>query len=71
LILLLREYHDVFAFGPKEIPSMDLTVMEHSLNVDPLHKSAIKKKRDIGPERATAATIEVQKLLEAGFIREC
>jgi len=47
------------------------TVMEHWLNVDPHHRPVIQKKRHIGPERAAAANADVQKLLEARFIREC
>ena len=47
------------------------TVMEHRLNVDPHHRPIIQKKRHMGPERTAAANAEVQKLLEAGFIREC
>jgi len=47
------------------------TGMEHRLNVDPHHQPIIQKKRHMGPERAAAANAKVQKLLEAGFIREC
>jgi len=71
LTSLLREYRDVFSFGPEKILDIDPAVMEQRLNVDPLHKSVIQKKRHMGPERAAAATAEVQKLLEVGFIREC
>jgi len=46
-------------------------VIEHRLNVDPNDKPMIKKKRYMGPKQATAGTADVQKLLEAGFIREC
>ena len=35
LISLLQEYKDVFTFRPKEMPGIDLLVMEHHLNVDP------------------------------------
>ena len=52
------------------MPGIDLAIMEHKLNVDPLHKSVVQKKEHMGPERAAAATTEVQKLLEAGLIRE-
>jgi len=31
----------------------------------------IQKKQHMGPDRASAATAEVQKLLEVSFIREC
>ena len=71
MVSLLLEYRDVFTFGPEEMPGIDPTIGEHRLNVDPLYKSVIQKKRHMGPERAAAATAEVQKLLEVGFIREC
>jgi len=38
LLSLLREYRDVFAFGCEENPSISPTIMEHRLNVDPLHR---------------------------------
>jgi len=31
----------------------------------------IQKKQHIGPKRTATTTMEVQKLLEAGFVREC
>jgi len=68
---LLREYKDVFAFGPDEIPGITPNVMEHELSVDPRHKPVIQKRRYMGLERAFVANAEVQKLLEASFIREC
>jgi len=58
-------------FGPEEMPGIALNVMEHWLNMDPRHKPVIQKKRHMGPERVAASNAEVQKLLEAGFIREC
>ena len=66
--MLLQEYWDIFTFGSEEMPSIDPVIMEHKLNVDP---PIIQKKRHIGPERVAAATAEVQKLVEAWFIREC
>ena len=71
LISLLWEYRDIFAFGPEKMPGIDPTVAEHKLNVGSLYKAVIQKKRHMGPERAASATAEVQKPLEAGFIREC
>ena len=71
LLSLLLLYRDVFRFGPEEIPGIAPTVMEHRLNVDPIHRPVVQKKRHIGPERAVVANVEVQKLLEVGFIREC
>ena len=52
------------------MPSIDPNVTEHRLNVDPRHKPIIQKKHHMGSERAAAAYVEVQRLLDAGFIRE-
>ena len=71
LIFLLRQYEDVFAFEPSEMPGIAPDVMQHRLNVDPSHNPAIQKRQHLGAERSAAAAAEVKKLLEAGFIREC
>ena len=52
------------------MPGIDHTIMEHKLNVDPTHKLIVQKKQHMGPERVVAATVKVQKLLEAGFVRK-
>jgi len=52
------------------MPGINPKVMEHLLNIDPVPKPVIQKKRHMGPERAATTTIEVQKLLEESFIRE-
>ena len=61
----------MFTFIPKEMPGFASIVMEHRLNVDPLCMLVVQKKHHMGPEGAAAANAEVQKLLEARFIREC
>jgi len=71
LLSLLREYKDVFIFGSEEMPSIAPTVIEHRLNVDPLHRPVVQKRHHMGLERAVVANAKVQKLLKAGFIREC
>jgi len=71
LISLLREYRDVFAFSPEEMPDINPAVIQQRSNMDPLQKPIIQKKQHMGPERAAAAVAEVQKLLEVRFIREC
>ena len=52
------------------MPGIDPAIIEQWLNVDPTYKPAIQKKRHMGPERAATATAEMQKLLEANFIKE-
>jgi len=50
LVSLLREYKDVFAFEPEEMPGIAPTVMQHHLNDDPQHKPVVQKKYHMGPE---------------------
>ena len=35
LIMLLKEYKDVFAWDYREMPGLDLGLVVHTLNVDP------------------------------------
>lgn len=35
MILLLKEFRDVFAWDYNEMPRLDLRLVEHKLNVDP------------------------------------
>jgi hypothetical protein len=44
--------------------------MEHVLNVDPAAKPVRQRQRTMSKERKKAAQAEVQKLLDAGAIRE-
>ena len=53
------------------MPGIAPEVMQHNLNVDLAHKPIIQKRRHLGTKRSAATAIEVNKLLEAGFIREC
>jgi len=59
LVSFLREYNDVFAYRPEEMPRIAPNVMEHRLNIDPRHKPVIQKKRHMGPERVAAANAGV------------
>ena len=71
LISLLCEFKDVFAFGVEEMPGIDPELAVHKLAVDPKRKPIRQKKRNHGEERNQAAAVEVKKLLDAGFIRQC
>jgi hypothetical protein len=44
-------------------------VIEHKLSINPSYKSSKKKERIYTPERRETIQQEVNKLLEAGFIR--
>jgi hypothetical protein len=46
------------------------SIIEHRLQVNPLPKPRKQKLRQMSDEKAAAAKVEVQRLLEVGFIRE-
>jgi hypothetical protein len=60
---------DVFAWQISDIPGIHREVVEHKLCIDPLYKSIKQKERRYTPERREAIRLEVNKLLEVGFIR--
>nr|XP_021851941.1 uncharacterized protein LOC110791498 [Spinacia oleracea] len=69
LVTLLREFQDIFSFAVEEMPGIDPSIAVHKLNVDESLKHVRQKKRNHGEARNKVAAEEVQKLLEAGFIR--
>ena len=66
---LLKEYMDVFAWTYDEMPSLDLGLVVHALNVDPGVKPVIQPARVFHTNVETQITQEVKKLLAAGFIK--
>jgi len=52
------------------MPGIDPRIMTHRLSVCKEAKPVAQKKRRLGEEKRKAAMEEVQKLLNAGFIRE-
>jgi hypothetical protein len=51
------------------MPGIPREVIEHRLGIDPTFKPIKQKERKYTPERRKAIRLEVNKLLEAGFIR--
>ncbi|XP_074351399.1 uncharacterized protein LOC141690504 [Apium graveolens] len=70
LVRFLQENKDVFAWTAADIPGIDMGLITHKLNMDPNRKTVKQKKRIFAPERQEAIKQEVEKLLEAGFIKE-
>ncbi|XXG51512.1 hypothetical protein AAC387_Pa03g0060 [Persea americana] len=70
LLNLLEENKAVFAWTPYEMPGIDPAVICHELKVDPNHKPVLQKPRRTGVPQTEAVVEEVQKLLEAGAIKE-
>ena len=69
LILLLKEFKDVFAWDYSEMPRLDPGLVVHTLNVDPRAKPVAQFARVFHIEIEKQIVKEVQKLLVAGFIK--
>jgi hypothetical protein len=69
LVTFLRENLDVFAWQILNMPGIPREVIEHKLGIDPAFKPIKQKERRYTPERREAIRLEVNKLLEAAFIR--
>ena len=70
MISFLRANQDVFAWKHKDMPGIDRKIIQHCLNINPKYKPIQQKRRVFAPERNKAVTEEVEKLLEANFIKE-
>ncbi|GJU85409.1 hypothetical protein Tco_1292955 [Tanacetum coccineum] len=70
LCSLLKENLDIFAWQPSDMTRVLLSVAEHRLNIREGYSPVRQKKRGQAPERAKAIQVEVQKLVDAGIMRE-
>ena len=70
LTQFLKHSKDVFAWKQADMGGIDPTVITHRLNASPYFKPVKQKRRSFGPERQKAINEEVEKLLQAGAIRE-
>lgn len=70
VISLLRQYQQVFAWGPEDMPGVSPDLITHRLNVDPRVKPIQQKRRNFAPERSQAVTEEVIKLLNSKIVKE-
>ncbi|GKV05528.1 hypothetical protein SLEP1_g17529 [Rubroshorea leprosula] len=70
LIAFLRANNDVFAWTSADMPGIPNSVSQHKLSTNPLKKPVVEKQRLFGGERLQAIKDEVEKLLQAGFIRK-
>ncbi|GKV13633.1 hypothetical protein SLEP1_g24621 [Rubroshorea leprosula] len=69
LVKLLRECKDVFAWNYDEMPGLDLTLVSHSLNVDPSMKLVVQPNCAFHPEVTLKIKEELEKLLATRFIK--
>nr|XP_025632973.1 uncharacterized protein LOC112727450 [Arachis hypogaea] len=66
----LRANADLFAWTSGDMPGISPSVITHKLAVSPAARPISQKKRNLGTEKREASMAEVNKLLEAKFIRE-
>nr|GFD46731.1 reverse transcriptase domain-containing protein [Tanacetum cinerariifolium] len=67
---LLKRNLDIFAWQPSDMTGVPRSVAEHRLNVRDGYPPIRHKKRGQAPERTKAIQAEVEKLVEAGIMRE-
>jgi len=70
LIQFLRNNQDVFAWSSSDLRGISRDVMEHTFKVDPKAKPVKQGQQPMSEERRKAMQAEVQKLMDAGVIRE-
>ncbi|GLT31014.1 hypothetical protein SLA2020_057820 [Shorea laevis] len=69
LLEFLQVNQDVFAWTTDEMPGIPTEFAVHKLSTDPTRKPVVQKRHLFGPEKQAAIDEEIQKLLQAGFIR--
>jgi hypothetical protein len=72
LIKLLKEYKDFFAWDYSEMPGLDRSIVQHQLPTKPGCKPYKQPPRNIYKDEILVNVIkEVERLIEANFIRPC
>jgi hypothetical protein len=71
MITLLKEYADCFAWDYTEMPELDRSIVEHQLPLKKGFRPFQQRARQIKVEVLVEVKKEVEKMLEAGFIRPC
>jgi hypothetical protein len=70
LLLFLDKHNDVFIWMTYDLTGVSKSIIEHKLHVNPSAKPRKQKLRKMSDEKIAATKAEVQRLLDAGFIRE-
>ena len=70
MLLFLIQNVDVFAWNPYEVPGVDPEFIVHRLNVDLSFSPKKQKPRRSAKEHVKVVKLEVNRLKEAGAIRE-
>nr|GEX48623.1 hypothetical protein [Tanacetum cinerariifolium] len=70
LCSVLKKNLDIFAWQPSDMTGVPRSVAEYRLNIREGYTPVRQKKRGQAPERARAIQAKVQKLVDAGIMRE-
>ena len=68
---LLKEYRDCFAWDYTEMPGLDRSIIEHRLLLKKGFRPFQQRARQMKAEVLEEVKKEVEKMLDAGFIRPC
>ncbi|GAU39327.1 hypothetical protein TSUD_60780 [Trifolium subterraneum] len=68
VIVLLREYVDIFAWSYQDMPGLDPEIVEHHLPLKPECPPVKQKLRRTHPDMALKIKEEVQKQIDDGFL---
>ena len=71
LIELLKEYSDFFAWEYHEIPGLSRDIVEHRLDIRPDYRPFKQPPRRFNAQIYPKIEEEIERLLEAKFIRPC
>ncbi|RVW98476.1 Transposon Ty3-I Gag-Pol polyprotein [Vitis vinifera] len=66
----LRQSHDVFAWAHSDMKGIHPSIVSHKLNILPTARPVRQRVRRFHPDKQKIIQDEIDKLLEAGFIRE-
>jgi hypothetical protein len=69
MIVLLKEYADCFAWDYTKMPGLDKSIVEHRLPLKPGFRPFQQRARQMKAEVLEEVKKEVEKMIEAGFIR--
>jgi hypothetical protein len=70
LLSFLDKNNDVFTWRTSDLTGVSRDIIEHKLQVNPSARPRMQRLRKMSDKKITAAKAEVQRLLDAGFIRE-
>jgi len=68
LMVLLKNYQDIFAWSYQDMPSLSSDIVQHRLPLNPECSPVKQKLRRMKPETSLKIKEEVKKQFDAGFL---